>query len=281
MTQTSILNCRRYRSAVAINNIGVRLLERKCYGPAVESFVNAAELMKIIILQNDTAPFSSSRIQAHEGGEDQAHRSMVSLGTTEPAKDAVLHLETLMATIDGAIVSGEMPEALPSHCVTSVMTQAPSSSVAFPFRIEDNLLLEDGLQKKNMIVQAAMVWNNLGVACICQSLVDKTNRRTLRRASLHYLKMSFTALESNFGERIMSEDAMTLAGSRTRSMPCLMVAVLNTLLHAYHNSKQIEKARKLYDNLVELRAVAQTLDDSHATVVSYSRAGVVQGAPAA
>jgi hypothetical protein len=203
---------------------------------------------------------------------------MVSLGTTEPAKD-VLRLETLMATIDGAIVSGEMPEALPSHCVTSVMTQAPSSSVAFPFRIEDNLLLEDGLlQKKNMIVQAAMVWNNLGIACICQSHVDRRNRRTLRRASLHYLKMSFTALERNYGERIISEDAMTLAGLRTRSMPCLLIAVLNTLLHAYLISKQVEKARKPYDTLVELRAVAHTMDDSHSTVVSHDH---VQGAPAA
>ena len=262
------MNRRRYRSAIAINNVGVRLLERQCYGQAVESLKDAAALMKAIlydVVEGDGVKRPSSRPH-FEGGEDLVQRSMLSLSNLKPSKKKAIYMDVLTAMEDGNIVSGQVPETHSSSIVESVLEASPSSSMAFPIRIQDNLLLETIGELKYsspLSVQAAMIWHNLGIAYLCRSrtYAKSSRRQKLQQNALGYLRSAHSVLETNYMVQFDATDESVIpADCRARCLPSLMLAVLVTYIHLLHVSHQGKRAVELYSSLVLCRSVMCSME---------------------
>ena len=260
---------RRYRSAIAVNNTSVRLLERQCYRQAVESLKDAAALMKAILFQSSCLPSSpdsvAPRLPVGEDGKEFVRRSLLSLARPQPTKTATMPLDVLTATQDGSVVAGQVPSN--TTVSDTVLQFTPSFPVAFPVRIEDNLILGEpsALQEiectPELTVQAAMIWNNLGIAYLCHSKTAKKNRRKLRRAALHFLRVSNAVLEKNYQTGLQYSTSFPAeTACRTRGLPCLIIAVLCTLIHALHASFLHEKATQLYSSLDRLRTAASAME---------------------
>ena len=280
-----VMDRRLYRSALAISNVGVRLLERQCYGQAVESLSHASALMKAILFEAidaDSAQRPSNRPH-FEGGEDLVQRSMLSLANLKPSKKRAMYMDVLTAMEDGSIVSGQVPETHPSSVAESVLQASPSSCVAFPIRIQDNLLLEmkgDLTFCSALSVQAAMIWHNLGIAYLChsQTCAKSSRRPKLRKRGLSYLASAHSVLETNYAVHFgADEESVMPTDSRARCLPCLMMAVLVSYIYLLHASDQDKRAVVLYANLNRCRFAMCSMES-----LSTARSGALRvNAPAA
>ena len=261
-----------YQSAITINNVGVHLLERQCYGQAVESFKDAAALMKTILFDaietNSGEPTSQS-----DNGADLLQRSMLSLAHLKPSKKRAMHMEQLIAMEDGNVVSCKVSETN-TFFAESILEASPSSTVAFPIRIRNNLLLEmkGGMKYcPALSVQAAMIWHNLGIAYLCRSKTCSisTRRQKLRQSALGYLGSAHAVLETNYAvqydDSVDEESSVTPRDAWARSLPCLMMAVLATYIYLLQASHQGKRAVELYSSLVRCRFALCSMDNLSAT----------------
>ena len=142
--ETISLKHRQVRSAIALSNVGVRLLELQCYAQAVDCLNEAT----ILVGANGGST-----------GEDAVNRCLRHLSSPRPATKQVLLFEVLTATPDGF-------EQGDASALESVLDGAPSSFIGFPVRLEDS----------TNVAAKAILAHNHGIACHCLS-------RTLQRRS--------------------------------------------------------------------------------------------------
>ena len=283
--QQAVILQRRYRSAIALNNTGVRLLERNCYAQAIEILKDASILIKSILR---TKPSSSTKLEPNQGGEEFVHRAMRAMAQPAPATKNVIHLDVLTMMQDGILVSGKGSETHSSSntFLNSILDSVPCSSIAFPIRIEDHLLSDlecwsqDDLSCKTaLVIQGASMWQNLGIAYLCQSKVAKGARKRLSQASVHFLRTSHAVLVKQNQHLLTLEErnGITLP-TRTHEIPFMILPVMNALIHSFKDSSQHEKASKMTETLLRLRSLAVDLNNNP---LSQARLGNASSAPAA
>jgi hypothetical protein len=236
------LNLRCYRSAIALNNIGVKLLERRCVSQAVDSLEHALALMQ-------------STSDANRCGEEHVNRALQHLSHPRPVKKAFLLLEVLIVTPEGSLLYGEVPTDV--SALESVLEGAPCSHTAFPIRIEDCLEHSDTRQ-------ASIVSHNLGIACFCLYKAIRGSRKAqaaqrFRQASLYFSQESSSSLMSQLSH--LQQQSCDRQQSESLELHSLCIAVLNSLIHVQRESSLLDQAKESYCVLVQLRAVALEQDD--------------------
>ena len=261
-SSTMEVTSQRYRTAVAVNNVGVEMLQRQCYRQAVATFRDAAALMKCIVSNSDENKDSFCSLlpaQSLESSKHPLQHAVRSLTHSKPTKTAALLIEVLTSTQDGTVFH--------NTTLQSLLKASPSSSKAFPVRIEDDLLLEVSAcylpRSPELSVQAAMICHNLGLAYLCQSKVTKAARRPRHlRSALYWLQKSHLVLLKRYGtlqpvlHHHLQGDVLeveSILSPRTLELPFLIIGVLISLICALYESMQNERALKLYDTLVQLR----------------------------
>jgi hypothetical protein len=135
--ETTPLKRRQVRSAIALSNVGVRLLELQCYAQAVDCLNEAT----ILVGANGGST-----------GEDAVNRCLRHLSSPRPASKQVLLFEVLTTTPDGF-------EQGDASALESVLDGAPSSFMGFPVRLEDS----------SNVATKAILAHNHGIACYCLS----------------------------------------------------------------------------------------------------------------
>jgi hypothetical protein len=245
------LNLRCYRSAIALNNVGVKLLERQCYSQAVDS------------LQHARALLMQSSSDANGCGEEHVNRALQHLSHPRPVKAAALLLEVLITTPDGSLLHGEVPTD--ASALESVLEGAPCSHTAFPIRIEDCLEHSDTRQ-------TSIVSHNLGIACFCLYKAIQGSRRQakaaqrFRQASLFFSQESSSSFLTSHLSYLQQQSCQRQQ-SESLELYCLSIAVLNSLIHVQRESSLLDQAKESYCVLVKLRAAALEEDDDYLLLV--------------
>ena len=263
---------RRVRSALALNNIAVRQMQRNCYAQAKDSLQHAVSLM-----ETDISPCQathSGHIDFSDGGESYVHQALRHLAEPKPARKSVLLFDFLTATKDGSLTSSSgLPDDL--TCLQSVLQTAPSACTAFLIRIEHSHERsgKSGSTSAGLLFallqRRAILLHNLAIACFCES------KETLIARESHTLLQTALRLSSRSCSLLTRENASAwwreqdgredhVMVERLRNMPCLLIALLNSLIHILQESKQYKKAKHFYSFLVQYRSVAFDMEEDAA-----------------
>lgn len=216
---------RQYRSALALNNMGVRLLERHCYTQAVETLRESTLLIKAVLKRATLDSELSDTVQM--ATKRYAH--------AKPSARRRIVLQAL--TLSNGLLFENSKEGFGSQC-TSVLNDAPSSSVAFPILIEDDCLLEKDawgeIISDELIValytQAAIMFHNAAVASRCCN----QHKRALRFARI--------------ASEIFNQDQLYF--------PIASLVVHNTLIRCLTDNGYTEEAARRYGDMMQIRETA-------------------------
>lgn len=256
----------RQRSAIALNNVGVSLLQRRCYVQALEAFECAASLMP------DSLVKSAGAVNAN----DLVQRSLKQLTSAKPARREALIIEVLSVTPEGYLTLDSDHKSSRRTVLERVLLDAPCASVAHVVRLESHFVPK----------QEAVATHNLAIACLCLAKVlHTTNEKRiqmkkilLEKAALYAqsaatvlleewkASMSATEISDSSGdEDIECQDVMDwltykLDASRGKGnhgiLDGITVGVLNVYLTTLQENGRVKEARELYSQMVDFRESA-------------------------
>ena len=211
--------------------------------------------------------------KANDGGESYVNQATKDLIEGKPAKESVILFQVLTVTQDGCLVSGDLLDNHYPSCLESVLQSTPSAHTAFPIRIEENLLLEDPslfdkvksgevspCLRLALLQQTAVLLHNLGIACLCHSKATTVTvaSHSLQQMALHFSSDACSCLMRENLSLLKRDEEQGQQGleGRSRSTPCLLIALINSLIHILHESALYAKARQFYTVLTQFRSVA-------------------------
>lgn len=235
-TPTPCADLDSYRCAVALNNMGVALLERCAYRQALDTLKDAVVLMRGVF---DSTPLS------RRNQRDRARHCTVLL---EKAYHRTAH-----------------PQPAPGHSMVEILS--PSGTLAaissllhrhgpallppcFPIKIENF-----DQEARNADLDSAMVLHNFATAHLCLSRFAPTALRAifLRKAALRLAKLSHQALSNVivvYHERFLDESVLGEA-----NLVLIAGSVLNTIVRIQLESGQLDGAEEAYRKLRLLGSV--------------------------
>ena len=154
-----------FRGAVCLNNVGVQLLERHCYGQAQATFRAAVSVMKNAVLPRNTEatlePARTTRKDVSVDVDNLLHEASKRLANPKPSP------LTARVQVQGII-----------NLDSSLLRPRISNStyVLNPLRIDDILLSEDfdAGQVPSGELEAACMLHNFGLSWVCQGLTCGT-----------------------------------------------------------------------------------------------------------
>lgn len=228
----SLLNCHLYRSAVALNNIGVELLEKgSCYTQALDTFVDATIAMKAALRSFESE--SADTVPDVRRMVEQANKRRSRPMPMGP--------------------SYRMLNLADEH--SSILRDGSLLDVIFPIRIDD---VSGDLRcpscQHDPDVQGAIVLHNYGLANLCIARITRCQKKKDHAVFL------FELANEIVGRRGTGfEDALT-----HRHLACVNMAILSGLLHTTVMSNTTEShwsAKDLNDQLYRLRSAVAVLDE--------------------
>lgn len=210
---------RRYTNVIALNNHGVQLLEKECYRQALETFDAALSLMQ--------PPPGIDLTSGEELVAQCALRSM----NLKPDAGTLLLLEILTWKADGTLVQCNNEASV----LQTVLVSAPSSSVAFPIRLEAPCAVHQAL----LTHQGAIISHNQGIAYLCL-IQDNASREQFCNTASCYAQMACSAL-------------MQVPVLDSVEWYCLTITALNSYILSLQESNLHEQAAEFYALLVQMR----------------------------
>jgi tetratricopeptide (TPR) repeat protein len=246
--QRSLLTRRCYLSAIALNNIGVRHMERQSYAHAVETLKDAIALVKRVLI-----PARKGDHCDNDCGESLVQLAVQRLTQTKAGATPVMPLEVFTRASDGSLTSDKSQEDFS----TVALQFPPLSSVAFPIRLEGASCMydpEDLAPAQDLYLQAAMMLHNLGIAMLCLGKADKSEAHKMRSSALRLFRKSYSILVKHY--TFLEDQKETSPNIRALGLPFLLMVVLDTYIPTLHESSQHENSKELYEYLLQLRSYA-------------------------
>jgi hypothetical protein len=246
--QRASLTRRCYFTAIALNNIGVRHMERQSYAHAVETLKDAIALVKRVLI-----PIRKGDHCDNDCGESLAQLAMQRLTQTKAGATPVIPLEVFTRASNGSLTSDKSQEDFS----TVALQFPPLSSVAFPILLEGaNCMVdpEDLATVQDLSLQGAIMLHNLGIAMLCLGKADKSKARKMRSSALRCFRKSYAILVKHF--TFLEDQKETSPNFRALDLPFLLMVVLDTYIPTLHESLQHEKTKELYEYLLQLRSYA-------------------------
>jgi hypothetical protein len=269
----------RYRSALAINNIGVGLLEKKCYAQAASVLKGATSLMNHVLNAGCDEDHSENAVEVSGGGEDLVNEAMQQLAHPQAFGTTVLPLKVLTRVSGGGLIDDANNDSVATAIQQSVHTGGSlCSSVAFPIRLEDTIPTEgpllslqwpsndlsnssDSCTGLTLSLQTAAMLHNLGICYLTLSKTDASRREKLLRTSIRLFRKSYGILAKQYN--LLHLQAAGCPEWHRVGLPLMFIAVLTTLIKSLQESEEDDKALQLEQNLVQLQATASQMERVH------------------
>ena len=225
-SSSSSCNQSSYRSAIALNNIGVSLLELRCYQQASETFKDAVSLIKAFTPQNDHSL------------QQTLHSARQRLAKPQPIRREVVEVDVVANTVS--------PKALSSLLGASRCDSG--SSRAFAIRIEDF-----GYTTTSEFI-ASIILHNFGVIYYCLSkaaaaaAAARTNKtgaavKKYSNGALRLFRISHSLFAKAFTDN---------TESRLQFMN-VMAVLLNNLITSLRENELFAEARHFRSMLDHIR----------------------------
>lgn len=242
LSQDSLLD---YRAVVALNNIGVTLLEQRCHRLAMMTFKDALDLMGALRLP--TSQRTSERAfflqNAFQHMSFSLAQSITEITATTSASCELFDLKAL--TLDNS-----------ADAITAALHGFPSGNSGFAFRIEFDE------HNTNLNVESATLLHNYSVTCRMKALVTKKSSRVSKL-------FERACMFSEAANVILSRETAVLEEDfqLERAVVASML-VLQDLIQLSSQQGDKDNVTKYYGELGHLRTIlTDTIDDS--PTVSY------------
>jgi hypothetical protein len=262
-----------YKGPIALNNIGVDLLERRCYKQAQITLNDAALAMKISFRKpssessvEEKAEESSMHGKALEAMLQRANQRKAQ-ATTQVEEVQTDHYRMINLTDNYKYILNEECEEKQSH--SGSLTES-----IYPIRIDD--VSPDICCAEDPDVLAALVLHNLGLAHLCVVRLTQDHEvKTVKIRQVIYLFQCSNSILEQRCDVLQDKVEHRLA---LRQAVCVNMAVLLGLQRALslYTDSFSDEAKEVHDRFCSLRSVAKSLDKSLAWFVAD-----VKSAPAA
>jgi hypothetical protein len=221
------------RAAMALNNIGVSLMERGKYREAVSTLKDAVKILKVSIesVKQVTQRATETAINVEDMLEKAT--SMLDVSSRLGTKDAPIQL-----------VVCSLADA--PNCASVAIQEGPTLSIAFVILIEDMDLESMSIQSD---VKSAIILHNFGVSCICMS------KTVAKKSSEDKLLGNATKILAA-GHVILVTRQRLCRDEDSCNMTMLLDAiVLSNLVQLYNGSNDRTNAVVHFDEFAELRSI--------------------------
>jgi hypothetical protein len=220
-----------YNAAIALNNIGVDLLERRCYKQAAITLLDAISVMKAVMRR-----LSASAVS--ESNDRLAVEAMIQRANRVKARPTPMESKSYYRIVNLADNYSDI--------LVEEQHDGSSRETIFPIRIDDvsyDACSPGCLNDRD--IQCAILLHNLGLANLCVAWVSPESSDVEKVVSV--FEMAESIVEKRISEM---EDELTL-----RQAACLNIAILMGLLRSLSCEDEIEAVRR---HLWSLRSALST-----------------------
>jgi hypothetical protein len=217
-----------HRAAIALNNMGVSLLERRAYRQGMETLKDAIFVMKRVLRPASISHGFGKTPNSTSYAQGKVHRASKRMATAQAVPSAV--------SID-----------VISHCATfshrsrstSILQGGSSYPLSSPIRIEANDLVSR--EDRDSDLESSIMLYNFGLAHLCMAKLVKTPIK-LQEGALKLFKMAYSVFDTlcdQEGQGIR-EDMVLLAAATLDNIVALLTQMGK---HSEANESDQELAR--------------------------------------
>jgi len=235
---------REHRAAIALNNMGVSLLERRAYRQGMETLKDAIFVMKRVIHPQSKTPDFATNTPSTNSTEAKVNRANKRMANPQPVPSA----------FSCDVISHE---AISSHHqpMDSVLRKGAASPSTFPIRIEAGNI--DCPEDRNPDLESAIMLHNFGVAHLCMSKLAKSPLK-FQEGALALFNMAYSII-SNRNTIAQLSDSDMRSVSETRLL--LAVVVLNNVVRVLRATGNHSEADESYQKLVRLGTAINEIEE--------------------
>jgi hypothetical protein len=205
---------RDHRAAIALNNMGVSLLERRAYGQGMETLKDAIFVMKRVLRPPSISSQGFGKTpNSTRYAEAKVDRASKRMANPHPIPSAL--------SID-----------VVSHCTTfshrsgsgSVLHGGSSSPLRSPFRIDATDLVSLGEENRYFDLEASIMLYNFGLAHLCMAKLAKTPIK-MQEGALKLFNMAYSILAplcDKEGHGIREDMVLLLAATTLNNIVVLL-----------------------------------------------------------
>lgn len=237
-------NSQVYRNAVALNNIGVDLVQRRCFEEALLTMMDATaamkEALKVYNCEQAVCPTNLRQVQ-----------SMVDRANKQRSRAVPMEKRDMHRTLNCA------------DSYNAVQDQ-PSHQTLFPIRIDDiSPDIRSPCAFQDPDIDSAIVLFNFGVANLYAAHFAPLHKREEYQSQASFLfELSESILERRGRD---AEDELSL-----RQLTCVHLAVLSGLLQTVGDSMETQKG--IVRKISQLHGTIKHLDEHLAYINAHSAA---------
>jgi hypothetical protein len=240
MAEQSLI--RDHRAAIALNNMGVSLLEQRAYRQGMETLKDAIFVMKRVFRPQSRNSTLGATLDSTRGTDVKIHRAVQRMANPQPVPSAVI--------VD-VISHGASSHSSP---LGSILRESSSSSFTVPIRIEATDL--DFPEDRDPDLESSIMLYNFGLAHLCMAKLAKTPMK-LREGALKLFNMAYSIVSNKNALSRFSDDEMRRV-SETRLL--LALAVLNNVVKVLTEMGKHTEANNSFQRLVRLGTAINELD---------------------
>jgi hypothetical protein len=175
---------RDHRAAIALNNMGVSLLERRAYREGMETLKDAIFIMKRVLRP---LPISSQEFSKTPNSTTDADAKV------ERASKRMANLHPILSAVSIDVVSRCATFSHRSVLSGSVLRGSSSSPPRYPLRIEATDFVPLGEEDRNSDLESSIMLYNFGLAHLCMAKLAKTPIK-LQEGALTLFNMAYSVL---------------------------------------------------------------------------------------
>jgi hypothetical protein len=231
------------RAAIALNNMGVSLLERRAYRQGMETLKDAIFVMKRVFRPQSRNSTLGATSDSTCSTDIKIHRAVQRMANPQPVPSAMI-----IDVLSHGVASSH------SSPLGSILRESYSSSFTIPIRIEATDI--ESPEDIDPDLESAIMLYNFGLAHICMAKLAKSPMK-LREGALKLFNMAYSIISNKNSLSGLSESEMRRL-SETRLL--LALAVLNNVVRVLTEMGKHTEADHSYRRLVRLGTAFNELD---------------------
>jgi hypothetical protein len=234
-----------YRGAIALNNMGVSLLEQRAYRQGMDTLKDAIFVMKRVYRPKSGLLTPTFSLPSTSNVKAKLERAIKRMANPHPVPSAW----------SVGVISHD-PTSFYQSTIDSVLRGGPVSPFTFPIRIET--VDFDSLEDRDPDMESAIMLHNFGIAYLCMSKQRTNSPGKLQEGALKLFNMSYSVISNMNNMSRLSEEQMQQI-SETRLL--LAVVVLNNVVQVLTDMGKDSEANESYQRLVRLGTAIREMDE--------------------
>jgi hypothetical protein len=231
------------RAAIALNNMGVSLLDQRAYRQGMETLKDAIFVMKRVFRPQSRNSSLDATSDSTSSTDIKIHRAVQRMANPQPISFTMI---TDVLSHDVA-----SPHSSP---LGSILRESSSSSFTIPIRIEATDI--DCPEDRDPDLESALMLYNFGLAHLCMAKLAKSPMK-LREGALKLFNMAYSIISNKNSLSGLSESEIRRF-SETRLL--LAIAVLNNVVRLLTQMGKHTEANNSYQRLVRLGTAINELE---------------------